>query len=67
MIAHAAAAGARSGRRPARRGDRLPRLQNIGRAEGQDNVVWQIVILVVIAGGALWYFGNGLVYDYLIK
>jgi len=35
--------------------------------KGKSNVVWQIVILVVIAGGALWYFGNGLVYDYLIK
>jgi hypothetical protein len=35
--------------------------------KGKTNVVWQIVILVVIAGGALWYFGNGLVYDYLVK
>ena len=35
--------------------------------KGKSNVVWQIVILVVIAGGALWYFGNGLVYDYLVK
>ena len=34
--------------------------------KGKSNVVWQIVILV-IAGGALWYFGNGLVYDYLVK
>jgi len=35
--------------------------------KGKRNVVWQIVILVVIAGGALWYFGNGLVYDYFVK
>jgi hypothetical protein len=35
--------------------------------KGKSNIVWQIVILVVIAGGALWYFGNGLVYDYLTK
>jgi hypothetical protein len=35
--------------------------------KGKSNVVWQIVILVVIAGGALWYFGNGLVYDYLVR
>ena len=35
--------------------------------KGKSNIVWQIVILVVIAGGALWYFGNGLVYDYLMK
>jgi hypothetical protein len=35
--------------------------------KGKRNVVWQAVILVVIAGGALWYFGNGLVYDYFVN
>jgi uncharacterized membrane protein YraQ (UPF0718 family) len=35
--------------------------------KGKSDSVWKVVILVVIAGGALWYFGNGLVYDYLFK
>lgn len=35
--------------------------------KGKRNVVWEIVVVAVIACAALWYFGNGLVYDYLMR
>ena len=35
--------------------------------KGKSDSVWKVIIAIVIAGAALWYFGNGVVYDYLFK
>ena len=35
--------------------------------KGKSGSVWKVIIAIIIAGGALWYFGNGFVYDYLVK
>ena len=36
-------------------------------AKGNRDAIVKVVLLVVVAGAALWYFGNGLVYDYFVK
>ena len=36
-------------------------------ANGNKDAIVKVAVLVVVAGAALWYFGNGLVYDYLVK
>jgi hypothetical protein len=35
--------------------------------KGKSDSVWKVIIAIIIAGAALWYFGNGVVYDYLFK
>ena len=35
--------------------------------KGQSGTVWRIIILVAIAAIAFWFFGKGMVFEYLNK
>ena len=35
--------------------------------KGRSDTVWKIVLLVALAGIAFWFFGQGMVFEYLNK